>query len=117
MTASLGTFFNSFLPSESLYYPFWWAYSFSLGLFFIALPFSRYMHIPTETMLIILRNSGIKEKETHTGLTDFELNACSRCGVCIDTCQLSASAGINHVQSVYQLRDIRYNKVEEEKIP
>lgn len=109
ITASLGSFLNSFLPSELFYYPFWLAYSCSLGVFFVALPFSRYMHIPTETLLIVLRNAGIGEQKNHTGFTDVELNACSRCGICIDTCQLSGAAGINNVQSVYQLRDIRYN--------
>lgn len=109
LTASLGHFLNSFLPSESLYYPFWWAYSFALGTFFVVLPYSRYMHIPTEALLIGLRQYGVKEQKTHSGYTDIELNACSRCGVCKDVCQLSASAAINNVQSVYQLRDIRYN--------
>ena len=33
----------------------WWAYSFALAAFFIAMPFSRYMHIFTEVPLIFLR--------------------------------------------------------------
>lgn len=115
ITNTLGNFLVNFLPSESLYYAFWWAYSFSLGAFFVALPFSRYMHIPTETLLIFLRNAGVKETAVHTGFTDVELNACSRCGICIDTCQLSSAAAINNIQSVYQLRDIRYNMVEADK--
>jgi len=109
LTANLGNVLNSFLPSEILYYPFWWAYSVSLGLFFVALPYSRYMHIPTEMLLIFLKNAGIEEQNSHSGFTEVELNACSRCGICIDTCQLSKAAGINNVQSVYQLRDIRYD--------
>jgi len=72
------------------------------------------MHIPTETLLIFLRNAGIKESTKHSGFTDIELNSCSRCGVCIDTCQLS-NVGLTNVQSVYQLRDIRYNSQEAEK--
>jgi Fe-S oxidoreductase len=115
LTASLGSFLDSFLPSDALYHPFWWAYSFSLGIFFVALPFSRYMHIPTEALLIVLRNAGVREQESHTGFTDAELNSCSRCGICIDTCQLASSAGINNVQSVYQLRDIRYNTQSDER--
>lgn len=109
LTANFGHFLNTFLPSEKLFYPFWWAYSVSLGLFFITLPYSRYMHIPTEVLLIFLRNAGIKEQLVHTGFTDAELNSCSRCGICIDACQISQAAGISDVQSVYQLRDIRYN--------
>lgn len=115
LTSSLGSFLDSFLPSQSLYYPAWWAYSFALGVFFVALPFSRYMHIPTETLLIVLRNAGVKEQKCHTGFTDVELNACSRCGICIDTCQLSGAAGIHNIQSVYQLRDIRYNSIDQER--
>jgi Fe-S oxidoreductase len=114
LTNSLGNFLVTFLPSASLYYAFWWAYSVALGAFFVALPFSRYMHIPTETLLIFLRNTGVKESVNHTGFTDVELNACSRCGVCIDTCQLSSAAAINNIQSVYQLRDIRYHTVNAE---
>lgn len=109
VTSSFGNFLNGFLPSEMLFYPFWWAYSISLGLFFVALPFSRYMHIPAETLLIVFRNAGLKEKSAHTGFTDAELNACSRCGICIDTCQLARSANITNVQSVYHLRDIRHS--------
>ena len=60
----------------------WWAYSACLGIFFVALPFSRYMHIFTEIPLIFLRH--------------YELR------------QLQSVLGINDVQSVYFLRDRRY---------
>jgi Fe-S oxidoreductase len=115
LTASFGNFLNQYLPSDRLYYPFWWAYSASLGAFFIALPFSRYMHIPTEALLIVLRNAGIKEKKTFSSFTEVELNSCSRCGICIDPCQLSGSADIKDIQSVYHLRDIRYHTADREK--
>jgi Fe-S oxidoreductase len=110
LTANAGTFFAHILPTQYMAYPAWWAYSFSLGLFFVALPFSRYMHIPTEVGLIFLRKYGITETEKHTGYTQFELNACSRCGVCIDTCQLASMANISNVQSVYHLKNQRYNE-------
>jgi Fe-S oxidoreductase len=103
-------FFGSFLPTQVLAYPAWWAYSISLGAFFIALPFSRYMHIPAEVVLIFLRNMGIGEKKTLTTFTQVELNSCSRCGICIDTCQLASSANIKGVQSVYYLQNLRYNQ-------
>jgi len=38
LTNNLGHFFAKFLPLEYLCYPMWWAYSISLGLFFIAIP-------------------------------------------------------------------------------
>jgi len=48
LTQPLGNMMALFLPVEPLSMVFWWMYSFSLGLFMIAIPFSRYMHIPTE---------------------------------------------------------------------
>jgi len=94
--------------------PLWWAYSICIGVFFFALPFSRYMHIPTEVVLIFLRRWGAQAGEKYSGYTDIQLNACSRCGICIDTCQLNSAANINHVQSVYFIRDTRYNHLKEE---
>ena len=47
LTGSLGSVFASFLPVNELAYPFWWLYSISLGTFFILLPLTTYMHIPT----------------------------------------------------------------------
>ena len=34
------------LSDKSVAYSFWWMYSLSLGIFFVTLPYSRYMHIP-----------------------------------------------------------------------
>ena len=87
--------------------PTWWFYSITLGVFFVALPFSRYMHIFTEIPLIFLRNAGLRSKEKPSSYDHFQTNACSRCGICIDPCQLQRAAGINGVQSVYFLRDLR----------
>ncbi len=111
LTASTGHFLGSFLPAGLLYYPAWWAYSISLGIFFAALPFSRYMHIPTEVVLIFSRHFGLSESNTRTSFTEVEINSCSRCGICLDACQLSFAAGINTVQSAYQLKAIRYNQI------
>ncbi|MGD9976870.1 MAG: heterodisulfide reductase-related iron-sulfur binding cluster [Bacteroidales bacterium] len=113
-----GHFFTNFLgqqviynlPLDQLYYPAWWAYSISLGLFFVTLPFSRYMHIPAEILLIFLRKYGVKEKEAHSTFTKLETNACSRCGICIDSCQLSTDLNINDTQPAYFIRDLRYSQ-------
>lgn len=109
LTGSLGYLFSLFLPVEQLYYPTYWAYSIALGVFFCAMPFSRYMHIFGEVGLIFLRNWGLKTEDKLTGYANFELQSCSRCGMCIDVCQLSSAAKINDVQSVYFLRDERYH--------
>lgn len=69
--------------------PLWWAYSISLGAFFVVLPFSRYLHIPTEMVLILLRHWGLrasKELKPEEGLQAFEVHACSSCGMCLDVC-------------------------------
>ncbi len=116
-----GHFFTNFLgqqviyglPLDQLYYPSWWAYSIALGSFFVALPFSRYMHIPTEILLIFLRKYGVREKDSYSSYTNVELNACSRCGICIDSCQLSTDLGISDTQPTYFIRDLRYSKPSE----
>ena len=101
----------SFLPLEMIELPFWWGYSFALCFFFIGMPFTRYMHIFTEVLLICLRKWGITEERNHTGYTNIELNACSRCGICIDVCPIHSELNINTVQSVYFIRDARNKKL------
>ena len=92
----------------------WWVYSILLCVFFIAMPFSRYMHIFTEIPLIFLRRYGLRSSEKQKSYDHFQIEACSRCGICIDPCQLQADADIRNVQSVYFLRDRRYHKLEPE---
>lgn len=95
----------------------WWCYSFALGTFFVAMPFSRYMHIFTEIPLIFLRHYRLRSKaETQTSFDNFQIQACSRCGICLDPCQLQKDLGIDNVQSVYFLRDRRYGRLTEEVI-
>ncbi|MDD4848245.1 MAG: (Fe-S)-binding protein [Bacteroidales bacterium] len=110
LTGSLGKLF-AFIPENVLSvlnYGTWWAYSIALCLFFCFLPFSRYMHIFTEIFLIFLRNWGIEISKKGKGFSTFELYACSRCGICIDVCQLNTAANITNVQPVYFLRDERH---------
>ena len=106
ITQYLGDMINTDF-AEAAELPFWTAYSFALGLFLVLFPFSRYMHIFTEPLLIILRSLGVRESDVHTGYTRVELSACSRCGICIDGCPLNTELGIDNVQAVYLLRDIR----------
>lgn len=112
LTGSLGGWLSAhintsvLLGAESVL---WWFYSFCLGIFFMALPFSRYMHIFTEIPLIFLRHYKLRSSEKECAYDNFQIEACSRCGICIDPCQLQSVLGINDVQSVYFLRDRRYN--------
>ncbi len=108
LTGTAGELFATFLPLQYLEYPAWWSYSSALFVFFIFIPFSRYNHIPTEIFLIFMRNCGIRTGERFTGYTEFEIYACSRCGICIDKCQLSHVRS-NQTQAVYFLQDIRRN--------
>lgn len=111
LTNSTGELLANILPSgllQAAEIPAWWFYSIALGVFFVAMPFSRYMHIFTEIPLIFLRNAGLRSKEKQGSFDNFQVEACSRCGICIDPCQLITDAGINKVQSVYFLRDRRY---------
>jgi Fe-S oxidoreductase len=110
LTGTLGSFLASFLPAQEMAYPFWWLYSLSLGTFFILLPLTRYMHIPTELFLIFARNSGITTGDKPGAFTEIQTYSCSSCGICIDACQLNFSAGITNIQSAYLLKGIRNNE-------
>jgi Fe-S oxidoreductase len=110
LTGNLGSFLASFLPAQELAYPFWWLYSLSLGTFFVLLPLTRYMHIPTELFLIFARNSGITTGDKSGAFTEMQTYSCSSCGLCIDACQLNFSAGINSIQATYLLKGIRNNE-------
>ena len=116
LTGSLGQWLADFLPAriieaQHVELTAWWIYSIALGVFFVALPFSRYMHIFTEIPLIFLRNAGLRAAEKESSFDHFQVDACSRCGICIDPCQLQSGAGIQGVQSVYFLRDRRYGRL------
>ncbi|MCK4662502.1 MAG: (Fe-S)-binding protein [Bacteroidales bacterium] len=116
LTGSLGAFFAKYFILTDISYISWWAYSLSLGAFFVALPFSRYMHIPTEIILIALRKFGLYTDKEYTGFSEIEVNSCSSCGICIDKCQLSTSANINDVQSVYFIKSIRNNNIKNDVV-
>lgn len=117
LTQSLGNILDTInpLPSDIIAYTMWWGYSMVLGIFFVTLPYSRYMHIPTEILLIFLRNFGIQPKKWYSSLSDTEVHACSRCGVCIDVCQMNEAA-ITNAQAVYFIRDVRDKYVPDEII-
>jgi Fe-S oxidoreductase len=89
----------------------WWFYSLCLGVFIAAMPFSRYMHIFTEVPLIFLRRWGLRSREAQGSYDRFQIEACSRCGICIDPCQLLSDGGMDGVQSVYFMRDLRHGKL------
>jgi Fe-S oxidoreductase len=109
LTGTLGSWFATFLPAQQLAYPFWWLYSLSLGTFFVLLPLTRFMHIPTELFLIFMRNSGIRTGDKTGTFYEVQTYSCSSCGICIDQCQLNFSADITNIQSAYLMKAIRNN--------
>ena len=117
LTGTVGSLLASSLSVEALLRmenAVWLFYALALGVFFCAMPFSRYMHIFTEVPLIFLRRWGVTSDDRPKSFDHFQLEACSRCGICIDPCQLQRDAGINNVQGVYFLRDRRYNMLSAE---
>ena len=113
LTASFGHFLAAHFPVANLEYTAWWAYSFALGTFFVCIPFSRYMHIPTEVLLIFLRSFGIKSRKVYDGFSQIEVNSCPRCGLCIDVCPLNKLYDNNRIVPAYYLKSIRDKRVRE----
>ncbi|MBQ2034076.1 MAG: (Fe-S)-binding protein, partial [Alistipes sp.] len=116
LTGGIGSLLAAGINTEilhAIYEPLWWLYSCALGIFFVAMPFSRYMHIFTEIPLIFLRHFRLRPEAKEKSYDNFEVEACSRCGICIDPCQLQMQLGINDVQSVYFLRDRRKNRLQQ----
>ena len=110
LTGNLGNALASFLPVADIAPWFWWLYSLSLGVFFFLLPISRYFHIPVELFLIFMRNSGIITGDRHSSYTEVQTHACSSCGICISTCQMSYAAGIHDIQSAYFIKGLRNDR-------
>ena len=96
--------------NETLSMVFWWLYSIDLAIFMFLLPFSRYMHIPAEALLILLRNAGLKTVEPRKGYAVAEIYSCPSCGLCIDVCPMSEVKDNYKNTAVYFIRNIRKGK-------
>jgi Fe-S oxidoreductase len=115
LTQNFGNLLNLLHPTEHVEYTAWWLYSISVGAFFVALPYSRYMHIPTEAVLIALRKFGIRTDKEFTNFSQIEVYSCPRCGICIDKCQLASVLSLECTTSVYFLNSIRSQKIRTDK--
>lgn len=109
LTKPTNMLFASFLGNDMNIMPTWWAYSTVLGIFFLALPFSRYMHIPTEAFYIFLRNAGLKIHHPRKGVAEAEIYSCSSCGICLDACPMNVQKKNLPYSSVYFIRFQRRN--------
>ena len=86
---------------------FWWLYSFDLLIFMCMLPFTRYMHIPTEALFILLRHAGLKPREPRKGYALAQIYSCPSCGLCIDACPMSVSDKNSGNTSAYFMKKLR----------
>ena len=109
LTKSLNYVFTEFLSNHANMLPAWWAYSCALGVFFCVLPFTRYMHIPTEILLIPFRNAGITIVNARKGFAKAQVYSCPGCGLCIDACPMGVLKGNIKDTTVYLNRQIRRN--------
>lgn len=109
LTKSLNSLLHLFYSDTTNALPVWWAYSIALGVFMCILPFSRYMHIPAEILLIPMRNAGIQIRHSRKGFTRVQTHSCPGCGVCIDACPLSAVPTNTKDTTVYLNRQIKRN--------
>ncbi|MBR6438811.1 MAG: (Fe-S)-binding protein [Bacteroidales bacterium] len=92
---------------------FWWAYSIDLCIFMCMLPFTRYMHIPTEALFILLRHAGLNAREPRKGYALAQIYSCPSCGLCIDACPMSVNDKNSGNTSAYFMKKLR-NKDSEE---
>ncbi len=99
--------FRQFLGNDLNMLPTWWAYSIALGVFMVVLPFTRYMHIPAEMMLIPMRNAGLRIRHPRKGFAKVQVLSCPGCGVCIDACPMSVQKKNIKDCTVYLNRQIR----------
>ena len=102
LTIPMNWIFRQFLGNDIHALPTWWAYSIVLCIFMCVLPFTRYMHIPAEMLLIPMRNAGIRIRHPRKGFALLEVYSCPSCGVCIDACPMSVRKVNCQYTTVYQ---------------
>lgn len=107
LTIPANWIFRQFLGNDLNMLPTWWAYSIALCVFMCVLPFTRYMHIPAEMMLIPLRNAGLKIRDSRKGFAKLQVYSCPNCGVCIDACPMSVNRSHLKDCTVYLTRQMR----------
>ena len=107
LTVPVNHLWHWIFGDKLFFMPAWWAYSICLGLFFAAMPFSRYMHILTEVLWILLRNAGIQPRHPRKGVAEAEIYACSSCGLCLDACPMNVQKKNLKYSSVYFIRFLR----------
>jgi len=117
LTIPINWIFANFMSKPENFEYSWWGYSLALGVFLTFLPFTRYMHIPAEILLIPLKNAGIKVRRSRKGMALAQLYSCSSCGLCIDACPMGIQKKNLQYTTVYLTRFLkRRNKKKSREI-
>ncbi len=107
MTIPINWILHGFMSNPEHITVAWWAYSLALGTFMTVLPFTRYMHIPSEILLVPMRNAGLPVRHTRKGFTLAMLYSCPSCGVCIDACPMGVQKKNVKDATVYMVRNLK----------
>jgi Fe-S oxidoreductase len=107
MTIPINWLLHNFMSKPENITVAWWAYSVALGTFMTVLPFTRYMHIPAEILLIPMRNAGLPVRHSRKGFSLAMLYACPSCGVCIDACPMGVQKKNVKDATVYMVRNLK----------
>ncbi len=107
MTVPINWLLHNFMSKPENITVAWWLYSIALGTFMTALPFTRYMHIPAEILLIPMRNAGLPVRHTRKGFALAMLYSCPSCGVCIDACPMGVQKKNVKDATVYYVRNLK----------
>ena len=107
MTVPINWLLHNFISNPQNFTAAWWAYSLALGTFLTVLPFTRYMHIPAEILLIPMRNAGLPVRHTRKGFALAMLYSCPSCGVCIDACPMGVQKKNVKDATVYYVRNLK----------
>ena len=107
MTVPINWLLKGFISNPQNFTAAWWAYSLALGTFMTVLPFTRYMHIPAEILLIPMRNAGLPVRHTRKGFSLAMLYSCPSCGVCIDACPMGVQKKNVQDATVYMVRNLK----------
>ena len=107
MTIPINWLLHNFMSKPENFTAAWWAYSIALGTFMTVLPFTRYMHIPSEILLIPMRNAVLPVRHTLKGFALTMLYSCPSCGVCIDACPMGVQKKNVQDATVYMVRNLK----------
>ena len=107
MTIPINWLLHNFMSKPENFTLAWWLYSIALGTFMTVLPFTRYMHIPAEILLVPMRNAGLPVRHTRKGFSLAMLYSCPSCGVCIDACPMGVQKKNVKDATVYMVRNLK----------